>query len=221
MGFRGPGGWLWRWRRNPLKRRADAVDAWVVLGVWLLTVTVGVLAGWSGVRSVRHGLDQEREEWRPTVALVTQKAPGPASATTGDDATAGDDDGARDDDSGDAGAGAGQGRGRGPASVWGEVRWSAPDGTARTGRTRVASDSAVGAAVTVWTDPAGRLVTQPPTVNQARTRSLAIGGLVGLSAAAVPFACGRLLRDRLERRRLKQWDVEWARFDPLWGRRTP
>lgn len=210
MGFRGPGGWLWRWRRNPLKRRADAVDAWVVLGVWLLTVTVGVLAGWSGVRSVRHGLDQEREGWRPTVALVTQKAPGPASATTGDDD-------ARDDDSGDAGAG----QGRGPASVWGEVRWTAPDGTARTGRTRVASDSAVGAAVTVWTDPAGRLVTQPPTVNQARTRSLAIGGLVGLSAAAVPFACGRLLRDRLERRRLKQWDVEWARFDPLWGRRTP
>ncbi|MEV7127312.1 hypothetical protein [Streptomyces sp. NPDC093260] len=210
MGFRGPGVRLWRWRRNPLKRRSDAVEAWVVLGVWLLTVTVGVLVGWSGGRSVRHGLDQEREEWRPTVALVTQKASGPVSATAGGAGGGGDDSGA---------AGAGQGRGGRPASVWGEVRWTAPDGTARTGGTRVASGSAVGAAVSVWTDPAGRLVTQPPTVNQARARSLAIGGLVGLSAAAVPLACGRLLRDRLERRRLEQWDVEWARFDPLWGRR--
>ncbi|MGW4274203.1 Rv1733c family protein [Streptomyces seoulensis] len=209
MAFRGPGPgvWLWRWRRNPLKRRADAVEAWVVLGVWLLTLAAGVLAGWAGVRGVRHGLDQERSEWRSTVALVTRKAPGAASAAETDD------DGARD-------AGTGHGPGGAPSSVWGEVRWTAPDGTARTGRTRVASDSAVGAAVTVWTDRRGRLVTRPPTVNQARTRSLVIGGLVGMTAAAVPLACGRLLRERLERRRLDGWDVEWARFDPLWGRET-
>jgi hypothetical protein len=47
-----------------------------------------------------------------------------------------------------------------------------------------------------------------------------IGGLAGVCAAAVPFVGGRVLRGRLERRRMDQWDAEWARFGPLWGRKT-
>ncbi|MFI2642409.1 hypothetical protein [Streptomyces sp. NPDC018610] len=209
MAVRGPQVWLWRWRRNPLRRRADAVEAWVVLGVWLLTVAAGALAGWAGARGVERGLARERLEWRPTVALVTRTAPVPVS---GDDPGR---PGAAADDEGAGHGGAGD-----PASVWAQVRWTAPDGAGRTGRIRVASGSAAGTAVTVWTDRGGRLVTRPPTAAQAHTRSLVIGGLAGVGAAAVPFVCGRLLRARLERRRLDRWDVEWARFDPLWGRET-
>ncbi|MYW21330.1 hypothetical protein GT039_38670, partial [Streptomyces sp. SID2955] len=65
--FRGPKVWLWRWRRNPLKRRADVVEAWVVLGACLLTVLAGVLAGLTATGSVEHGLARERAERRPTV----------------------------------------------------------------------------------------------------------------------------------------------------------
>jgi hypothetical protein len=192
MAFRGPKVWLWRWRRNPLKRPADAVESWVVLGAWLVTLLAGVLAGLTATRSVEHGLAQERVEWKPVVALVTQDVPGPPANANGA--------------SGER--------------VWAKVRWTAEDGSSHTGQVRVESGSAVGTPVTVWTDPQGRLVTKPATASEARLRAALIGGLIGLGAAAVPFICARVLRGRLERRRMDQWDTEWARFGPLWGRKT-
>ncbi|MFJ1970134.1 hypothetical protein ACIO93_15820 [Streptomyces sp. NPDC087903] len=192
MAFRGPKVWLWRWRRNPLKRRADAVEAWVVLGAWLLTLLVGVLAGLASTRSVEHGLARERVEWRPVVARLTEQAPGTSSARSG--SASGD-------------------------RVWAKVSWTVAN-TSHTGQIRVRPGSGPGAPVTVWTDRQGRLVTRPATVSQARLRAALIGGLVGVSAAAVPFVGGRVLRGRLERRRMDQWDAEWSRFGPLWGRTT-
>lgn len=185
--FRGPKVWLWRWRRNPLKRRADMMEAWLVLGVWLLTVLTGVLSGLAAAGSVEHGLARERAEWRPAVARVAEKAPGKAN-------------------SGDR--------------VWAEVRWKATDGSSHTGQARVAPGSEAGAPVTVWTDPQGRLVTRPASVSQAHLRAGLIGTLVGVSAAAVPFVSGMALRGRLERRRMADWDAEWARLGPQWGRMT-
>lgn len=78
MAVRGPEVWLWRWRRNPLRRRADKVEAWVVLAVWTCTVLAGVLAGLGAARSVERGLARERAEWRPVVAHLTERAPGSA-----------------------------------------------------------------------------------------------------------------------------------------------
>ncbi|MFF8595634.1 hypothetical protein ACF061_30165 [Streptomyces sp. NPDC015220] len=204
---RGPKAWSWRWRRNPLRRRADTVEAWVVLCAWLLAVVAGALAGWTAVREVERGVARERLDRRPTAAVVAQRAPGQGPVVSGR--------------SGNAAADEETGRGPGGgASVWAKVRWTASDGSARDGRARVAPGTPAGAAVTVWTDPRGRPVARPPTAGQARTRSLVMGGLAGVGAAAVPLACGRRLRGRLERRRMDQWDAEWARFDPPWGRRT-
>ncbi|MGX4693880.1 Rv1733c family protein [Streptomyces sp. JNUCC 63] len=194
MAFRGPKVWLWRWRRNPLKRRTDTVEAWVLLGTWVLTVLVGVLAGWTASRGVERGLAQERLQWRPTAAQVTERAPGSPAGSGQESGTA--------------------------LRVWGKVRWTALDGTEHTGQARVRPGSEAGTRVTVWTDPRGRLVTQPATSAQARTRAGMIGGLVGASTAAVPLVTGRLLRTRLECRRMAQWDAEWARFGPLWSRNT-
>ncbi|GAB2729788.1 hypothetical protein GCM10027072_25100 [Streptomyces bullii] len=39
MALRGPKAWLWRRRGNPLKRRADKAEAWVVLGSWVLATS--------------------------------------------------------------------------------------------------------------------------------------------------------------------------------------
>jgi len=190
--FRGPRVWLWRWRRNPLRRRADVVEAWVVLGAWLLTVLVAVAAGLAAARSVEHGLAAERATWHPAVARVVQKAPGkPAHQRT----TEGE-------------------------RVWTTVRWTVADGSAHTGRVRVAPGSRAGTAVTVWTDPRGHLVTRPATVSEARLRAVLIGGLFGVSGAAVPFVGGMMLRRRLEHRRMAGWDAEWARLGPQWGRMT-
>ncbi|MFF5958084.1 Rv1733c family protein [Streptomyces luteogriseus] len=191
MALRGPKVWLWRWRRNPLRRRADRVEAWVVLGVWLLTVLVGVLAGTAVSRSVEDGLARERDEWRPLVARLAERAPGTASENV-------------------------------PVSraehVWATARWTSADGSEHSGQLRVPAGSAAGAPVTVWTDAEGRQVTRPVTEPQARVRASLIGGVAGLCAAVVPVVAGRALRGRLERRRIDQWDAEWARFGPMWGR---
>ncbi|MFF6987178.1 hypothetical protein [Streptomyces sp. NPDC010273] len=193
MAFRGPKVWLWRWRRNPLKRRADAVESWIVLGAWLITVLAGVLAGLTATQSVENELAQERVDWKPVVALVSQDAPGSAPANSSRASS---------------------------ELVWAKVRWTATDGSSHSGQIRVPSGSAIGTPVTVWTDPRGHLVTKPATASQARLRAILIGTLLGLGAAAVPLVSARALRGRLERRRMEQWDEEWARFGPLWGRKT-
>ncbi|MFJ3235011.1 hypothetical protein [Streptomyces sp. NPDC086787] len=191
--FRGPKVWLWRWRRNPLRRRADVAEAWVVLGAWLLTVLAGVLAGLVTARSVEQDLARERAEWRPVVAHVVGKAPGTSVSETG----------------------------TGTAErVWAKVRWSVADGSRHTGEARVWPGSPDGSPVTVWTDPRGHLVTRPATASQAHLRSGLIGALAGLSTAAVPFIGGRVVRARLESRRMDRWDAEWARLGPQWGRTT-
>ncbi|MCH0562411.1 MULTISPECIES: hypothetical protein [unclassified Streptomyces] len=193
MAFRGPKVWLWRWRRNPLKRRADKVEAWVLLGTWTVTVLVGVLAGLATARTVEQGLARERAEARLVTAHLTARAPGRPTSQDGDS---------------------------GGERVWAQVEWTAPNGSARFGQVRTAPGTPVGTPVALWTDPRGRLVTKPATAEQARLRSGLVGALGGISAAAVPCAAGHALRRRLEWRRLDQWDVAWARFDPLWRGRT-
>jgi hypothetical protein len=188
--FRGPKAWLWRWRRNPLRRRSDALEAWIVLVAWALTVLGGTLTGLAATQSVEHGLARERAEWHSVPALLTQDA----AATTASESAA--------------------------ELVWAKVRWTAADGSARAGRARVFASSTAGTPVTVWTDLDGRLVTRPATASQARLRASFVGVLVGVSVAGVPFACGRLLCGRLQRRRMEQWDEEWQRVGPLWGRMT-
>ncbi|MEU9660650.1 Rv1733c family protein [Streptomyces chartreusis] len=193
MAFRGPQVWLWRWRRNPLRRRADAVEAWVLLAAWVVTVLAGVLAGLATARTVEQGMARERVEWRPAVALLTEQAPGAADSRPATSSS---------------------------EQVWARVRWSARDGSAHTGQARVQPGSGVGTPVTVWTDLQGRLVTRPATPSEARTRATLVGGIAGVCAACVPFVAGRALRSRLESRRIDQWGYEWARFGPLWGGRT-
>ncbi|MFE5400287.1 hypothetical protein ACFQ9Z_02595 [Streptomyces sp. NPDC056580] len=189
--FRGPKVWLWRWRRNPLRRRADVLEAWVVLAAWLLTVLAGVSAGLAAARSVEHGLARERADWRPAVARVVARAPGRSDSEAA-----------------------------GGERVWARVRWTAADGSVHAGQARVAPGSGAGSPVTVWTDPRGHLVSRPATASEAAFRAVLMGGLVGMSAAAIPFVGGLALRGRLERRRMDDWDAEWARFGPQWGRMT-
>jgi hypothetical protein len=185
-----PKAWLWRWRRNPLRRRSDALEAWVVLVVWALTVFGGVFTGLAAAQSVEHGLARQRAEWHAVPAQLIADATESTRTESGAD------------------------------QVWVKVHWTAPDGSVRTGQARVRAGTAEGTPVTVWTDPEGRLVTKPATASQAQLRASMVGVLIGLGVAAVPCACGRFVRGRLERRRMDQWDEEWERFGPIWGRKT-
>lgn len=188
--FRGPERWLWRWRRNPLRRRSDALEGWVLLVAWIFTVFGGVFTGLAATQAVEGGLARQRAAWHAVTARLTEDVPA-ARAT---------ESGAR--------------------VVWARAHWSAVDGTPRSGEVRAYAGSAAGTPVAVWTDPEGRLVGRPATVAQARVRASLVGALIGVSAAGVPFATGRFVRTRLERRRMDRWDTEWQRIGPLWGRTT-
>ncbi|MEX3105718.1 MULTISPECIES: hypothetical protein [unclassified Streptomyces] len=202
MAFRGPGMWLWRdrrprvllwrWRRNPLRRRSDVVEAWVLLGAWVFAVLTGVLAGWAAADSMERGLARERAEWHTVEGTLTESAPPPSADPQSPART---------------------------EQLWTKVTWPGPDGIPHSGQVRVPAGSSAGTHVQVWTDAQGRLVTEPTTPSQARLRSTLVGTLAGTTTAAIPFITGRLLRGRLERRRMDQWGADWARFDPLWGRR--
>ncbi|WP_406731354.1 hypothetical protein [Streptomyces sp. NBC_01794] len=71
----------WRWRRNPLRRRSDVVEAWVVLVTSVVMAAGMPLAG--ALSSVRVGsvLLQQRQERHRTSAALTEDAGDPGPGT--------------------------------------------------------------------------------------------------------------------------------------------
>ncbi|MFE0447715.1 Rv1733c family protein [Streptomyces fungicidicus] len=182
---------LWRWRRNPLRRRSDLAEAWLLLGALVLALLLGVLSGLAAAGAVDGSLAERRERSSPVAAVLTEDAAGATASVT---------------ENGDGG-------------VWAKVRWTAPDGTLHTGRAEVSPRSPAGTEVTVWTDPAGRLVAAPPEGAEARFQTVMAGVTVAVATGGLVLLGGRLGRRRLELRRLDAWEAEWRRVEPSWRRR--
>ncbi|QOV34016.1 hypothetical protein IM697_28065 [Streptomyces ferrugineus] len=183
---------LWRWRRNPLRRRSDVVEAWIVLVGWTVALIGGLLAGQAVAASVDHTLAARRAEAHPVSAVLTQDASADSSLAaveTGDD------------------------------RVWVKVRWTAADGSAHTGRAKADPGTTAGSAVPVWTDRTGALVAEPASATQARLQAALAGVLATAGAGAGALTCTWLVRGRLVRRRMAEWAEEWERVGPRWRKR--
>ncbi|GLX49365.1 hypothetical protein Shyhy01_23150 [Streptomyces hygroscopicus subsp. hygroscopicus] len=177
---------LWRWRRNPLRRREDVVEAWIVLAVWVLVAVVGAVVAPLAFRAAEHRFAEQRAHRHPVRAVLMDDAPHGVTAEWSAD-----------------------------GRVQDAVRWVAPDGTSRTGRTLVDPSLAAGATVPLWQDDRGRLVTTAPTKpGEGRVEAgfLAVGA--ALAAAAPVLGAGAFARARLDRRRLALWDREWDLVGP-------
>ncbi|CAM5261998.1 Rv1733c family protein [Streptomyces griseomycini] len=183
---------LWRWRRNPLRRRSDLVEAWVLLAVLVLTLSAAVLVGLAAAAAVDDSLAERRDRTRTVPAVLVEDAAHAAPASVSEN---------------------------GDGAVWAPVRWTAPDGTDRTGRTEVEPGNRAGTAVTVWTDPGGRLVPPPPGGAEARFQIVMAGVTTGVAVAGLGLLGGRLVRSRLQRRRLGEWEAEWRLVEPSWRKR--
>ena len=183
--------WLWRWRRNPLLRRSDRLEAWIVLVSWLFVLLAGVLAGRAAAGSVESDLAARAAHSYPVRAVVTENAPRSPQADPA----------------------------YGGGSVWAKVRWTAAGGP-HTGMAKVRSGLAAGTPVTVWTDRAGNLVSRPVTGSEATLQASLVGALAGCGAAGGVLACGYVARGRLNRQRMEAWAREWERVGPRW-RRAP
>jgi hypothetical protein len=66
---------LWRWRSNPLRRREDALEAWVVLAVWALIAVGGTFAGVVTARAAGDVFAQQRAERNPVHAVLLADTP--------------------------------------------------------------------------------------------------------------------------------------------------
>nr|WSZ18868.1 hypothetical protein OH837_38815 [Streptomyces canus] len=181
---------LWRWRRSPLRRRIDAVEAWIILGAWLCATAGALMAGWLTGAAAERRLEREQTE-RHTVSAVVK--------TTKADATV---------------------RPVRVSTAWATVRWTGIDGKPRTGRIEVEPDTEAGDRITVWTDARGRLTAEPPSQTESMFEAALSGILVAAGTGCAVLGCARLVRVGLDRRRMRQWAEAWERADRRWGGTT-
>ncbi|MGV9452474.1 Rv1733c family protein [Streptomyces sp. NPDC003635] len=182
---------MWRWRSNPLRRRDDVVEAWIALAVWVVAIVGGTLVGMVTAGAADEVFVRERNERHPVTAVLLTDVPKAATSV-------------------------------GPAGgqAVAKVRWTADDGTPRTGETLVARGRKAGAETVVWVDRRGALAPEPPSPTAAAVEAGVLGSAAALALAGAAFGVGAAARWRLDRRRVERWGREWEQVGPQWRRQT-
>ncbi|MFI8191506.1 hypothetical protein ACIF8T_22245 [Streptomyces sp. NPDC085946] len=180
---------LWRWRRSPLRRRVDVVEAWILVLVWLVVAVGGPLAGVLSADATVDALAERRAQRHPVTAALVRDAPRDSAvgATVGD-------------------------------RVFATVRWTAADGTRHTGKALVDGDRRAGDRVVVWTDRQDRITPEPQTPAQAELEAAFMGTASAIAVTGVAAAAFRAARVVLDRCRGRAWDAEWREAGSRWGR---
>ncbi|PWI13303.1 hypothetical protein DI272_03520 [Streptomyces sp. Act143] len=184
--------WWWRWRSNPLRRRDDVLEAWLVLAAWVLVVVGGTFAGAVAARAADETFARQRADRTPVRAVLLADVP----RTTG----------ARGNVYSDR--------------AMAKVRWTAADGSRRTGSTLVDAGLRTGSTVTVWTNRQGDLTSRPPGPTDAAVEAGFLGAGAALALSGLVIGAGAAARCRLDRRRIAQWGREWDMVGPRWGHKT-
>ncbi|MFI7413394.1 hypothetical protein ACIBU0_32435 [Streptomyces sp. NPDC049627] len=180
----------WRLSRNPLRRRSYVVEAWLLLLTWTLAFAAAFGTGVWTAHAVERTMGGLRAERHPVTAVLTEDADLDASAAEGTD----------------------------DARAWATVRWTGPDGTSRTGVTRVEPGSETGDRTRVWLNAKGQPVPEPATVDQAAYQGAVLGTVAAVGVGVMVALTGWGACGWLDRRRLWHWDTEWAEADPRWRR---
>ena len=112
-----------------------------------------------------------------------------------------------------------------PASGYGRyqatvrARWTAPNGTRRTGTIAVPPGARAGRTVMVWVDTAGRLTGPPLQLSQVRGQAALATMLTPIAVGFILLCTGALVHAVLGRQRLAAWDADWQTTEPQWTRR--
>ncbi|WP_399891322.1 hypothetical protein ACGH7X_31200 [Streptomyces sp. BBFR51] len=186
---------LWRWRRNPLRRRNDRLRAWITLGLVVAVLVAAPAAmfgaGDSAYRHYRGTAEHEARtrDHRPAVLVHdAPRHPEPGS----DEAK----------------------KARYPVPV----RYTGPDGAPRTARTDVEPGLPADSTVLVWVDAEGGITGPPLTAEQIRSRTMGWAILAFLGVVLTGLAAHAVTGLVLHRRNLAQWDAAWATTAPRWSR---
>ncbi len=193
------------------------MEAWVLLVAWVLGVAGGVLAGVVTAGAAERTFERQRAERHEVTATVVENpaVENPAVENPVVENPAVENPRSAGDAEGEMSTSVAEGE-----PVWVTVRWTAPDGEVRTGRSQAAPGTPGGARVTIWTDRQGVLATRPLGPAEALTEAVLLGVMATAFTGGAVGACAYGVRGCLERRRLEQWDEEWRRIDTRWGRRA-
>jgi hypothetical protein len=190
---------LWRWRRNPLRRTTDLVEAWVALAALLLILVATPLIGSLVATATQHTLQDAVRDQQLTrhevVATVVKKLNRSPVEVDPDAATARDT------------------RSRVLAD------WTGPDGTAQHGTVLATLQNPHrGDHFGVWTDDHGRIVARPLDPATATTHAVLAGVGAAVLTAGLLEGGRRFAVWRMVRRRYARLDQAWDRAGPDWGR---
>ncbi|MEV7976539.1 hypothetical protein [Streptomyces sp. NPDC086519] len=190
---------LWRWRRNPLRRATDLVEAWVALVALVLTVVaapvLGSFVGAAAQGTLQRAVRQQHQDRHLVMATVVRKLGG-ALVEPDPDATSAHDNRSR---------------------VLAD--WTAPDGTRRHGPVLTTLESPhKGDHFDVWTDRHGVMTARPLDSATATTHAVLAGFGAALLTAGLVEGGRRMIVWRMVRRRYARWDQAWDRAGPDWGK---
>lgn len=189
----------WRWRRNALRRRSDLFEAWAALTTACVIGLGAPAAGWAAGAAVGSSLrntvraEHAQRTQLPAVVLTV----GPRAVSDSDPES-------------------GQVREERRPAV---VRWTAADGRAHTAHVLISADRGKGDRIALWTDRAGQAPAPAPLDAGTADTHATLAGIGTFIAACVLGLMGRqVLMWHLMRRRLAEWEREWAAAGQSWGR---
>jgi hypothetical protein len=177
---------------NPLRRRADLIEGWLLPGAIAAFLVLAPLAAtgvglW--VHSGNVAAQQAERSWHEASAVVLEPVPGPLMPDNG-------------------------------ANSWltsAPARWTS-GGRTRVADIPVAAGTSEGAVVPVWLNRAGTVQLPPLTPGGARNR-VAVAVLFTLAAMVILLtALALVTRWVLDRRRLAGWEADWLAVGPQWSR---
>jgi hypothetical protein len=177
---------------NPLRRRSDVIEAWLLPGVIALFLILGpFVAGAAGlwVHAENAAAQRTVQSWHQAPAVLLQAAPGPMMPDNGSNTWL----------------------------VWTPARWTAA-GRAHTGSVPAPSGDRAGTTVPVWLDRAGNVQVPPPTPAYAHDRVMLGMGLALIVFALFLAGLAFLGRRILDRRRIARWEAAWLSVGPQWSR---
>jgi hypothetical protein len=184
---------------NPLVRSSDRTESAVtllLLGLWLLALPVGLVAGSVWWQNLSMTVAEEQGDRFRTSATTVADAPAFVITQRGIPLT---------------------------DQVPVQARWVDTAGSTRTGTVLTTASLPAGTEQTVWIDADGRLVDPPMTASSAAILVVFCTTGAWLCWGGLLYGARSALRYRLNRQRMADWAAEWLQVEPVWsGRfRTP